>query len=300
MAVTSYSADNPPPARNTVLEAWSESNVAVTDGSERQLGKDAFLLLLLTQLQNQDPFNPMEDTEMTAQLAQYSQLEQLTNLNTNVTSMASYIQAQNQFQTLSLIGKEVKAESNLLSVTGGVVDVFGGMEVSENCKIEVYIINDQGQQVRMYDWGLTQAGTYDLNWDGRDNNGAKVPDGVYKFQVTAKDAGGNTLESGILPYIYGKVSSVSFDEVGQPIIHLGNAQLSLSQVIEILQAGSQTTTTPPVETPVTDPEPQPDPDPEPADTGSTGDPGETENVGDESDGSGETGGEGDSGESSEP
>jgi flagellar basal-body rod modification protein FlgD len=271
MSVTMYSADNPPPARTTVLEAWSESNVAVTDGSERQLGKDAFLLLLLTQLQNQDPFNPMEDTEMTAQLAQYSQLEQLTNLNDNVTSMAGYIQAQNQFQTLSLIGKDVKAETNLLSVTGGEVDVFGGMEVSEACKIEVYIIDGNGQQVRMYDWGMTQPGTYDLNWDGRNNSGAKVPDGVYKFQVTATDASGNVLESGIVPFVNGKVSSVSFDEVGQPIIHLGNAQISLAQVIEILQSSSAnagttgtTTTTPPV---VAQPEPEPEPEPEPDDGG---------------------------------
>ncbi|MDR1164902.1 MAG: flagellar hook assembly protein FlgD [Deltaproteobacteria bacterium] len=235
-----YSADNPPAARTTVLEAWTAETVPVTDGSERQLGKDAFLTLLLTQLQNQDPFNPMEDTEMTAQLAQYSQLEQLTNLNTNVTSMSGYIQAQNQFQTLSLIGKDVKAQSNLLSVSEGALDLTATLELSETAKIQLYIIDNSGNQVRMYDWGLTEAGLYDFNWDGKDNNGAKVPDGIYQFQITATNVQGETMTDGVIPEVAGKVTSVSFDEYGQPIVHLGYAQLALSQVMEILQGGALT------------------------------------------------------------
>ncbi|MDR1298248.1 MAG: flagellar hook assembly protein FlgD [Deltaproteobacteria bacterium] len=233
-----YSADNPPAARTTVLEAWSDSNVPVTDGSERQLGKDAFLTLLLTQLQNQDPFNPMEDTEMTAQLAQYSQLEQLANLNTNVTSMAGYIQAQNQFQTLSLIGKEVSAQSNQLSVTGGEVDAETTLEVGETCKIQLFITDESGSQVRMYDWGLTEAGTYDFAWDGKNSSGAKVADGLYQFQVTATNAAGEQMSDGIVPLINGRVSSVSFDTEGQPIVHIGQIQISLGQVMEIKQAAS--------------------------------------------------------------
>ncbi|MDR1577981.1 MAG: flagellar hook assembly protein FlgD [Deltaproteobacteria bacterium] len=231
-----YSADNPPAARTSPVQAWTEETVPVTDGSERQLGKDAFLTLLLTQLQNQDPFNPMEDTEMTAQLAQYSQLEQLTNLNTNVTSMAGYIQAQNQFQTLSLIGKEVRAEANVFSVTGGVVDIKGELEVGETAKIQVYVVDESGNQVRMWDWGQKTPGTYELSWDGRDNKGEKVADGSYLFQVTATNSAGEAMTEGIVPTITGKVSSVSFDETGQPVIHIGQSQMSLSQVIEILQA----------------------------------------------------------------
>ncbi|MDR3204540.1 MAG: flagellar hook assembly protein FlgD [Deltaproteobacteria bacterium] len=229
-----YSADNPPPARTTVLEAWTEKTVPVTDGSERQMGKDAFLTLLLTQLQNQDPFNPMEDTEMTAQLAQYSQLEQLTNLNTNVTSMSGYIQAQNQFQTLSLIGKQVSAQSNLLSVTGGAVDTSAQLELSENCNLKLYVLDSSGNQVRMYDWGLTEAGTYDFVWDGKNTSGTKVPDGAYQFQITATNLAGETLTEGVTPTINGQVSSVSFDESGQPVVHIGQVQVALGQVMEIL------------------------------------------------------------------
>jgi flagellar basal-body rod modification protein FlgD len=177
----------------------------------------------------------MEDTEMTAQLAQYSQLEQLTNLNGNVTSMAGYIQAQNQFQTLSLIGKEVSAQSNLLSVTNGIVDTKGTLEVGENCRIQAYIVDAAGTQVRMYDWGPTEAGTHLFEWDGKNNAGAKVPDGAYQFQVTAVNAAGETMTDGIVPLINGRVSSVSFDEMGQPVVHIGKAKIGLGQVMEILQ-----------------------------------------------------------------
>jgi flagellar basal-body rod modification protein FlgD len=225
------------------LEAWTTENVPVTDGSERQLDKEAFLTLLLTQLQNQDPFNPMEDTEMTAQLAQYSQLEQLANLNTNVTNMASYIQAQNQFQTLTLIGKDIKAQSNLLSVTGGKVDVDVKIELAETCNLQVYILDESGNQVRMYDWGMSEAGTYDFVWDGKDTNGSTVQDGLYQFQVTATNTAGETMEEGVVPEIDGKVSSVSFDEYGQPVVHLGYIQISLTQVMEILEAKGTSTTT---------------------------------------------------------
>jgi flagellar basal-body rod modification protein FlgD len=184
----------------------------------------------------------MKDTEMTAQLAQYSQLEQLTNLNTNVTSMASYIQAQNQFQTLTLIGKEVKAEANVFSVSGGVSEIKASLEVGETAKIQVYVVDSSGAQVRMYDWGQIAPGTYELEWDGRNNNGDKVQDGSYLFQVTAYNAAGEIMTEGIVPTISGKVSSVSFDESGQPIVHIGQAQLSLNQVIEILQADSNVST----------------------------------------------------------
>ncbi|MDR2200114.1 MAG: hypothetical protein LBR53_11830 [Deltaproteobacteria bacterium] len=238
MTTQIYSADNPPPPRTSPLEAWTAETVPVTDGSERQLGKDAFLTLLLTQLQNQDPFNPMEDTEMTAQLAQYSQLEQLANLNTNVTSMAGYIQAQNQFQTLSLIGKDVKAQSNLLSVTDGKLDFTAEMELQEPAYVQCFIVDANGNQIRMYDRGLMEAGAHDVDWDGRDSSGKIVPDGVYQFQVTGKSMSGEILTDGIYPMVNGRVSSVSFDEYGQPIIHLGHAQMALTQVMEILQGGN--------------------------------------------------------------
>ncbi|MDR1044206.1 MAG: hypothetical protein LBP33_03685 [Candidatus Adiutrix sp.] len=236
-----YSANNPPSGNSTPLAAWTKDTVKVTDGAERQLGKDAFLTLLLTQLQNQDPTNPMDNTEMTAQLAQFSQLEQLANINGAVETMTGYIQAQNQFQTLSMIGKDVLAENDQLSVTDGQQDVKAGIYASEASKLIIYIVNADGQQVRMLDKGLVAAGsTTALDWDGRDSKGNKVADGAYKFQVQATSVTGEILEDGVYPEVSGKITSVSFDASGQPIVHMGHASLNLSQVIQILESGQLT------------------------------------------------------------
>ena len=233
-----YPASNPPSGNTTPLAAWTKDTVKVTDGSERQLGKDAFLLLLLTQLQNQDPTNPMDNTEMTAQLAQFSQLEQLANMNSSIETMTGYIQAQNQFQTLTLIGKDVLAENDQLSVSDGKSDVDASIILTEACKVVVYITDAKGNQVRSIDMGALQAGKHDIGWDGKNNVGRTVDDGAYKFQVTATSMNGELLDDGVYPQVAGKITSVSFDATGQPIIHMGNASLALGQVVQILDGGT--------------------------------------------------------------
>jgi len=232
-----YAANNPPSGNSTPLKAWTKDTVKVTDGSERQLGKDAFLTLLLTQLQNQDPTNPMDNTEMTAQLAQFSQLEQLANMNSSIETMTGYIQAQNQFQTLTMIGKDVLAENDQISVTDGKMDHEASVITTQSCKLTVYIVDSSGNQVARLDMGQVDAGEHKIDWKVVNSIGKPVGDGAYKFQVTAVDAAGTVLDEGVYAQVAGKITSVSFDSTGQPIIHMGNSSLALGQVIQILESG---------------------------------------------------------------
>lgn len=80
-----------------------------------QLGKDDFLKLLITQLSNQDPTNPMENTEFIAQMAQFSSLEQMTNMNESFAKMASMI---NSSQAANTIGKTVEINVGDTTVNG--------------------------------------------------------------------------------------------------------------------------------------------------------------------------------------
>jgi flagellar basal-body rod modification protein FlgD len=214
--------------------------VPVTDGSERQMGKDAFLTLLLTQLQNQDPTNPMENTEMVAQLAQFSQLEQLANLSKGIDTMTGYIQAQNQFQTLTMIGKEVLAENNQLSLTDGKPDVKADIITTETCSLKVYVLTAKGERVRTIEMGTVGPGEHPVEWEGRWDNGSQAEDGAYLFQVTATSLSGEVLQSGVYPQVSGKITAVSFDVAGQPVIHMGHAAMSLGQVMQILESGRLT------------------------------------------------------------
>ena len=232
-----YPAHTPPAGNKIPHQPWTRDNIPVTDGSERQLGKDAFLLLLLTQLQNQDPTNPMENTEMVAQLAQFSQLEQIANVSKGIETMTGYIQAQNQFQTLSLIGKDILAESNQLSLTDGKQDIRAELVVTEVCRATVYVIDSKGDRVRTIEMGTLDPGEHLIEWDGRNEAGAQAEDGVYFFQVTPTSLNGEYLDKGVYPQTSGKVTGVSFDAAGQPVIHMGHAAMSIGQVIQILEGG---------------------------------------------------------------
>ena len=233
-----YPAAFPPSGHSQVQQPWTKETVPVTDGSERQMGKDSFLVLLLTQLQNQDPTNPMENTEMVAQLAQFSQLEQIANVAKGIDTMSGYIQAQNQFQTLNLIGKDVLAENNQLSLTDGKQDVKAEIITTETCKVKVYIVNAKGERVRTIEMGTLEPGTHAFEWDGLNESLARMEDGPYMFQVSATNLQNQVLEDGIYPQVSGKITAVSFDYAGQPVVHMGHAALGLSQVMQILESGT--------------------------------------------------------------
>jgi flagellar basal-body rod modification protein FlgD len=233
-----YPANPPPSGHKIPVPAWTKDNIPITDGSERQMGKDAFLTLLLTQLQNQDPTSPMENTEMVAQLAQFSQLEQISNLAKSVDTMTTYIQAQNQFQTLTMIGKNVLAESNQIGLTNGTPDAKTEIVTTETSKVTVYIVNAKGERVRTIEMGALEPGTHSFTWDGRYESGSPAADGAYIFQVTATNTQNKLLEDGVYPQVSGKITAVSFDMTGQPVIHMGNAAISLNQVLQILESGN--------------------------------------------------------------
>lgn len=83
--------------------------------TSNELGKDEFLKLLITQLQNQDPTDPMENTEFISQMAQFSSLEQMTNMSSSFTKMANYITAS---EAVSTLGKTVELNIGDANITG--------------------------------------------------------------------------------------------------------------------------------------------------------------------------------------
>lgn len=91
--------------------------------ASQELGKDDFLKLLITQLQNQDPTSPMENTEFIAQMAQFSSLEQMTNMSTEFTKLANML---NSGEAVSLLGKSVEVASGETSLSGVVEAVTRG------------------------------------------------------------------------------------------------------------------------------------------------------------------------------
>lgn len=159
--------------------------------TKNSLGKDDFLKLLVTQMQTQDPLNPMDDKDYVAQLAQFSSLEQLTNINSGITSMNAALTQQTQLSAVGFIGKDVSANGYTLSKAGGTISALSYNLPSQASDVSMNIIDSSGNIVRTQDLGAQTTGKQQFQWDGTDGNGTTLPDGQYAVGITAKDANGN-------------------------------------------------------------------------------------------------------------
>lgn len=199
------------------------------------MDKDAFLELMIAQLQNQDPLDPMDGTEYAAQLAQFTSLEQLTNLNDSMDRSidADYYLTQsiNNTLTATLIGNNVKLASPTLNNIGQASIEFGYKLPVDASSVTVEIYNENGALVRTISEGANSTGDHKLSWDFFDDNGNKLPEGSYTFEITAKDVKGENMD--IETYGVGTIDGVRFGEDGTTLI-VGGIEYNLADVIEIL------------------------------------------------------------------
>lgn len=155
---------------------------------EEALGKESFLTMLVAQLQNQDPLNPMDGTDFSAQLAQFSQLEQLINLNESMDNLAKSFSNEAEKDWISYIGKQVSGRVDSMEVADG--GVSGGFyNLSSPAEVMVNISDASGRTVRSFYQGAKPAGSHLIPWDGTDSAGKAVADGTYTYKVLAN--GGN-------------------------------------------------------------------------------------------------------------
>ncbi len=155
------------------------------------LGKDAFLTMMVAQLKHQDPLNPLEGTDMTAQLAQFSSLEQQISMNTNLASIPSALNnASTNENIFDYMGKDIVSDGNPVSLYQGQVVSGGTFELEEPATINVVVYDSNGTAVRRMSSGneRIEAGTYNIEWDGKNDDGLTVQDGEYTYEVKALNA----------------------------------------------------------------------------------------------------------------
>lgn len=214
----------------SVSEAYSESNATTSTTDNSVMGKDDFLTLLITQLQNQDPLNPSDSTEFTAQLAQFSSLEQLQNINESLDGFEVYQSTLNNIQTASFIGKTVTAAGDTLTVTNGIADPIS-IDLDESANtVYIQIYDAYGDYVDDIEAGSLDAGMHSIEWDGCDQYGATVEDGNYSFTVMAVDANGNTVTT--TSYLTGTVTGIDYQS-DETMLLIGDQEVSISSLIRI-------------------------------------------------------------------
>ncbi len=208
--------------------------------SNSELDKEAFLMLLVTQFQYQDPLNPMEDKEFIAQLAQFSALEQSMAMNENITNLMNLTAMQTSIHITNYIGKEVSARGYGIYKEGDEVSLiqYAGSEEMSSCVIN--ILDASNNIVRTVDLGSQASGIHDFVWDGKKSDGSEAPDGTYTVSFTGKNANGDAVY--IDTSVSGRVTGTSSYNGEYYLSLTGGRVVLLSNVREVLESTASSAT----------------------------------------------------------
>ena len=225
------------PVASTMNTVSTSSSSTATDSV--QADQDKFMKLLVTQLQNQDPLNPMDNAAMTSQLAQLSTVTGINKVNSTLQSMqADQANAQSLTAT-SLIGKGVLVAGQKLQLSsstdssGNVTNssVFGVDLPSAAESVTINIQDNTGRTVRTMSMQNTDVGTYPLTWDGTTDSGTTAAAGNYTFTVKATSGGQALTDATALQLA--AVASVSTGSGGVKL-NTSNGQFTMADVKEVL------------------------------------------------------------------
>ncbi|EKS69269.1 MULTISPECIES: flagellar hook assembly protein FlgD [Caballeronia] len=221
---------------DTMNGASSSSSTSSTSATGAQSASDlqnTFLTLLVTQLKNQDPTNPADSSQMTSQLAQINTVTGIGQLNTSLSSLATQLSAGQQTQAALLIGSNVLAAGNNMTVSSGKSSSFGVQLANDVSDLQIVVKNSSGQIVNTLDLGAQGAGVVPVTgWTPVDSKGATLADGTYTITaqgtINGQQATATTLSAS-------QVQSVVQMSGGAPGLKLSNGStVALSGVASIL------------------------------------------------------------------
>lgn len=169
---------------------------STADGTE-----DRFLKLLVAQMRNQDPMNPMENAEVTSQLAQISTVRGIESLNKSMEGFTATNTQSAVLAAVNLIGKKVLAPGERFEFAGtGKGETRLGFELQGKAdRVQIDILDDRGQVVYQHTMSNLDAGNHSLSWDGTDAKGQSLAGGMYRLQVTAVDGKTDVKNSTLVP-----------------------------------------------------------------------------------------------------
>lgn len=195
---------------STIDAVTSGASAAKTTKSTVQESEDRFLKLLVTQMKNQDPLNPLDNAQVTSQMAQLSTVTGIEKLNTALQAMSSSFASSQSLQAAGMIGRSVLAPGSSLQLLNGMA--AGGFDLKQPVDNAVVKIKDAaGNVLHSVDMGAQKEGSVMFRWDGVTDSGANAANGNYTFEVSASQ-GGQKVEVDRLAL--GMVGSVSLGASG--------------------------------------------------------------------------------------
>ena len=209
----------------SALGALTSKTASSADTEQR------FLKLLVTQLNNQDPLNPLDNAQLTSQLAQMSTVSGIEKLNSAFQSMLAQSGSSQVLQSASMIGRTVLVPGSELALKKG-TDVPFAVQMPQSAdSVKVTVTNAAGNTVRSFDLGSLPQGVKTLSWDGLNDTGVSVADGSYTVNVVATSGDAKVAASALT---YSSVTSVSQGASGVALDLASGSKAALSDVRLIL------------------------------------------------------------------
>lgn len=202
-------------------------------GARDELGQEDFLTLMISQFQNQDPFEPMDNGEFLGQLAQFSTVNGISSLNDSFAGLSGSMQDNQALQAAGLVGHSVLAVTDIghLADSG---ELNGAIEIdSSAANVQVDITDEYGALVQRLNLGQQPAGLVNFSWDGVTSDGKRAEAGHY--QVSARVIRGTNIESAAT-VIESRIESVTLGQFGggMSLNLAGGQSMPLGQVYQII------------------------------------------------------------------
>lgn len=194
---------------------------------------DDFLLLLTTQLQNQDPLSPMDSTEFTNQLVQFSNVEQQIKSNEYLENLLTMQTLNLTALGLSYIGKDVEVAGETFETTGG-TNVDMSYDMPNTASSSTLTIKDENGNTVFTQAADLTAGLHKFTWNGMNQSGNPVPAGEYTINISALDSENVSLN--VITYVPGHVDSLESSEDGSLMLGINGQQIPITDVRKVSQA----------------------------------------------------------------
>ena len=209
------------------LESTQQKEIARTS----TLGQEDFLKLLMTQLQNQDPMEPMDNGEFMGQMAQFSTVEGITEMGESIDGLVGMYQGQQMSANASMIGKKALVDGNWAQLEGG--KLAGAIDLTTAANdLRVDVKSETGELMASIGLGSKMAGVQEFSWDGIKQDGTTAPEGNYYLSASAVRDGQSTVPA---MQVYGTVNSVQM-KGGEVTLNVsGQGNVSFNNVKRISQ-----------------------------------------------------------------
>lgn len=212
-----------------VISGLSSIGQAANDGSSIANNFDTFLQILTTQLQNQNPLDPLDTNQFTQQLVQFADVEQSIKANDNLEALIQMSAASTATSATNFVGKKVMVESTTQTLEDGKAEwSFYSRGTASDA---TFTIRDEGGSVIWTETKDIDAGRDSYLWNGRNNSGDTVPDGDYQLTIEGTDADGNDIS--VTVEVAKTIDGIDFSG-SEPVLLAGEEGIPLSQITAVL------------------------------------------------------------------